>query len=788
MSTVGAERERAVGARPWGRFHGLAASIALAPAAVPLLGAVGIGTTAAAFGLARTGRADHLPSLLFWLGLILIFAPAAAHLIARRTSRTDRLRVIAFTALSTYAVKVLHDPSAFGFSDEYIHLAATQKLHSAQALFATLPVAGSSVAADYPGLHATTVALSDITTLPLFICGVIVIALARLILMVALFLLFEQIVDSARVAGMGALLYAAGPNFLYFTAQFSYESLSLPLFIAALAVASTLGGGARRDRLQPAVCAVLLTLAITMTHHLTSYALAATFTILTIMAIRPAWRRTRATGLAAVAIAAPVAWFGLVAAGTGAYLGYVFNRTLDAVTNVGEGGTRRPFETTAGLETPLLERVLAIASAAVVCIGILVAVRELRRRRAPITAPGALLIAASLAFLLLFPLKVLPGAWETANRSSDFLFIGAAILLAGLLVRRVAAARRPRLALTVTVVLVTAVICGGVIQGWPSDLRLAQSTEAESHGVRITAPGLAASRWAIAHLPADAVYLGDEATGRELAVLGAARVYPGRAAQAPQLFEDATLPTWQRDLLLRDHIGFVVLDRRRMTANNLAGYFLQPTDVPDAGFGYYPATVRAKFGRISRSRTVFDSGDIAIFDIRGLAGARPACSAVSDRTWSEPFACDTSNTVHWYGGDRDDTVRMPGARFAVVATRVEPRVDGTHVTVRLRILNSGQTTIAPDPTEQAITLSTAGDLVPRQRHRTSREDDLATRTRVRPDRQIERSVTFVLNARHAATLERGDTMLRIRRPETSAGARPNIGYVRLAPPFEESGS
>ena len=67
--------------------------------------------------------------------------------------------------------------------------------------------------------------------------ALIVIGVARLIMMLALFLLFERLSGSSRVAGLAALVYCASPNFLFWSSQYSYQSLALPL-----AVLTFLGG------------------------------------------------------------------------------------------------------------------------------------------------------------------------------------------------------------------------------------------------------------------------------------------------------------------------------------------------------------------------------------------------------------------------------------------------------------------------------------------------------------------------------------------------------------------
>ena len=89
-------------------------------------------------------------------------------------------------------------------------------------------------------------ALSELSGLGLFPCALVIIGLAKLVLSVVLFLIFERLSGSARIAGVGALLYCAHSNYLFWTSQFSYESLSLPLLaVAVLCLVARTGQDAR---------------------------------------------------------------------------------------------------------------------------------------------------------------------------------------------------------------------------------------------------------------------------------------------------------------------------------------------------------------------------------------------------------------------------------------------------------------------------------------------------------------------------------------------------------------
>ncbi len=107
------------------------------------------------------------------------------------TPRSHRAFLVVYVGLLTYAVKVIYSPQVFVLADELIHLSVAQHVAASHTLFAPIAVEGANVASDYPGLESITVGLSDVTGLSLFVSGLILIGVARIVMMLALFRLAE---------------------------------------------------------------------------------------------------------------------------------------------------------------------------------------------------------------------------------------------------------------------------------------------------------------------------------------------------------------------------------------------------------------------------------------------------------------------------------------------------------------------------------------------------------------------------------------------------------------------
>ena len=248
-----------------------------------LTSAAGVALVSVADALSRSGRPFAQP--LFWLGLLVIFLPIAARLASTAPRRGERIALVLVLGIAFYLVKVLHDPFAFASADELVHQHNVLAIIQSQALFGHNPIL--PVTPLYPGLEAVTAALTSTGGTSTFTAGLIVIGIARLILMLALFLLYESVTGSGRIAGVAAALYATNPHYLFFDASFSYESFALPLAVLAVyAVSRATFPQLEYPRRWPArpfplvnrewaIVAVAAICTVVVTHHITSYGLVA---------------------------------------------------------------------------------------------------------------------------------------------------------------------------------------------------------------------------------------------------------------------------------------------------------------------------------------------------------------------------------------------------------------------------------------------------------------------------------------------------------------------------------
>jgi hypothetical protein len=567
---------------------------------------------AAANALSRSGHGGGIA--LFWLASLSLVALATFRLTSPVAARRERVGILIVVGMTLYLVKVLKDPFTFTYSDEFLHGYNAFKVLDTGSLLSDNPIL--PVTPRYTGLPSETSVVASLTGFHVFGAGVVVIGAARLVMMLALFLLFEEITRSSRVAGLAGLIYAANPNFVFFTAQYAYESLALPLAVLVMAGVTR---WMRRDddaaRHGWAVAVPIVSTAVVMTHHMTAYAL---FGFLAAFALvhalvsrgggtRSPWPFAVFTGVAIVL------WLTFVASDTVGYLTPIFTSALESAleTITNETAPRELFVSESGVRGPAVERVVALSSIAIIALALPLGIRDVRRRywRHPVALTFA---AAAVGYLGTLFLRFIPAAaaWEVGNRASEFLFVGVALMLAlaaaaGNIGRRASG----RLLVAGAAVVVFA---GGVITAAPPDVRLALPYRIIAEGHVLEPSGARAAAWTSSNLGRGARFGADQANARLLVAHGQVAF----AGSSPNVDEVILYPIFTPSMysvVAENRLRYIVMDRRRIRDDRTVGYFFASPRATRAGI--YPRTWYEKFDRQPGVSRVFDSGDLVIYDV-----------------------------------------------------------------------------------------------------------------------------------------------------------------------------
>lgn len=596
-----------------------------------LLASLGLVLVALGNNAAREGGGDL--QVLFWAGLALIYGPIALRLLSATAGREERIALVVTLGVALFLVKVLRSPLDYVRYDELGWWRATDDIVQAGAVSGDNPIVVSTPG--FPGLSALTAAIAQLTGLSIFHAGLAAIGAARAALMLALFLFLERVRGSSpRIAGIGLAIYACNPSFLYFDAQFAYESLALMLGAALLLAALRWAGS---SRLSPAALSagalgalLALTAAVTVTHHMTSVALLAFLLLWAgILAALRRWRPdipaatalARGPALPAALLAVAVgAWLAFVAgAVTVEELGDLFSRAFHSIFDLllGDSGSKPLFSGASQDESPLA-RALAVGSVipllALIPLGLLSAWR--RRERDPLRLA---LVAVAVLYPLTLALRLTLASSETSQRASEYVFVGLAFVGAVLIARWGWLHRQPAPVLRAAALALVAVVTflGGFIVGELQATRQPGPYLVGAEDRSVTPQGLAAAGFAAARMPPRSRLLTDRTNATLLGSYGGLDPVFGRVGEISitrALFGEG-FGEDDREVIRGQSLAYLVADTRLSRETPLIGYYVE-LDEPGAFQREDPVswTALKKFESVPSISKVYANGAISVYD------------------------------------------------------------------------------------------------------------------------------------------------------------------------------
>ncbi|HEY1286022.1 MAG TPA: hypothetical protein VGF04_08030 [Solirubrobacterales bacterium] len=588
--------------------------------------------------------------VLFWAGLMLIYAPIALRLLSPSTSRREAMALSVLLGAALYIVKLLYNPTGFIPHDEMASLRQMWELLETGGFFSHNPIVQGY--AGYPGLEAVTAALSQISERSIFVAAMIVIGAARVILMLALFLFLERVSGTHRVAAVGVAVYACNPSFLYFDSQFAYESLALAIGAALLLVAQrwTDADPPQRTTNRSGVLAAMAVLAATLVtvHHLTAYALSAfllTWAVLIHLGRRSAvnsrfpptrardpsraagFRWFEGPGLPAVfVLVAGALWLIFVAGDvTSTELGSVFRNAFNSVADLisGQSGTKTVFGAGQGEANTTIARLLGVASIIPLLFVIPFGLRRAWLRVDSSAAWRALSLVA-LLYPLTLGLRLTQAGTETSQRASEFVFVGLGFV-AGLIIaelRPLSDPLRRAARLLGLAAIATIAFIGGFIIGESPITRQPGPFLVAGESRSLSPEGLAAARFADQHLPPRSRILVDRVNGTLLGGLGHLDPVVGEINGIPvsRVFFSRTYESRDQEVISEDAIEYIVVDRRFIDVPPSSNFYYEAGE-PSGGNAISREAIQ-KFGALDGLDRIYENGPIAIYDTANLRSRR----------------------------------------------------------------------------------------------------------------------------------------------------------------------
>lgn len=589
------------------RLGGLASGVSIG-----LLLAAG-GMFALAYGMVSSNRtAGHA---IFWVAGALIVASFVVAVAAPDVSRATLFLLVELDAAVLFLPKVFRSPSGFNFYDELQHLRATEQVVASKHVLVSDPL--NPVVGSYPGIHVATAMLSKLSGLSLFVSGQLILVVAHCLALGAVFLLADRFLGSRKIAALAAFIYGCNPAFLFFDAQFSYESLALPIAIAILAVATWRPQITGRRSMAVLLPSAIMTAALVLTHHITAYALVIIIALFALSLYRfdPAWRplATRLSVLLVITLVAIGVWLAFAAPHTWRYLGPQIRENLLALPNFLTGQTVQS-RASANVRGPEYETVAAFAGLAVLaitfCAGFVHRFRHRPHERGRIIPLGVI----GLVFFASLPVAYVVSDAGTIARTWEFSYLGLAPLSAVAIVALVG--RKGTAALLASFGALFLILVLGTTARSGENIRFPGPYVANGGPRSATAETVAAARWLRRTYGPNWVVMGDITLAATFDAYGQdfPATYQNYGFRPWQVIESRKLTSRALYELNRSFAGFVVVDERASKSVPFEGFYFSPSEPRPTGWqAPMPQSFLTKFDHDPRFRRVYDNGVVRVY-------------------------------------------------------------------------------------------------------------------------------------------------------------------------------
>jgi UvrD-like helicase C-terminal domain len=611
------------------------------------------------------GRTVHQSPVvpLFLAGLTFIFAPCAWRLTGSAAARNERVWVSVILGLGLLAAYVYRSPLIFDNFDELNHGQTLTRLFGSGVLFQPNPIL--PVCPFYPGIELVTIATRWLTGLPMLLDQMVILVLARIVVVLCVFLIVERACHSSRAGGIGVLVYASNPEFYSQGAQYGYQTLALAFAVAAVYLLFVSIDATQPKRGRLFALALVSIAGMVVSHHVTAWV---TVGFLVVWAAglrfvidspgRPApvaaatqipvtedlarsqagiasrdkqfarrKKQSRIIGLAALV--------GVVLVGVwSAFIGRVLTAYIDpiiqgaarsAIAMVSQlHGDRRLFQNSAGGGTPFWVTALILASAVFFCLIILISLYAVIWKK---SVRGGRLRYLPAAIAATYPLAMLTNlssaAKEVGGRTTTFIFFGVAVVVGGWLAGRLL---RQRGVIERMATIGVAVICflGSTLYGGgPLPILVNGPFIVGAHERSVSSPSLALANWVSSHLPAGSLVAADRDNAGLLSSFG--QVDPvsqiGGSGNPASLFFDQQLTPSDISLIRKHDIRYIVIDTRLTEGLPLFGAYIEPSETGRPT--RLTAAELEKFNSIPGAHRIYDNGAIQVYDLSLLLGERP---------------------------------------------------------------------------------------------------------------------------------------------------------------------
>lgn len=602
---------------------------------------------------------------VFWVGYALAVAPVAWLALRAGVTAARRSALVAGLGGWSLCPSLLRTGAHPLFFDEFTHLRMLQDLVRVGHPVSTTGLL--QIGASFPGLELAASTLYHLSGLSLWLSAVGIAALAHVALLVGVLVLVRDATGGERAGVVAALVYSLNPSWLFFDAQFSYETLALPVLVWSIVLAlrgarPPADGATRTVRATQVVAAGVLLGALVVIHHVSAVVaclvLIGVSVVATVSGPHPAHRTARVAPWVTWSLAAwaavLTAWrFVEVGHPLVVYLGptYHLSSELSQLLSILGIGSGLPLHAAFASSTvPGFEVVCAYAMLPVLLAVFVWAVWALigrREDRSPLLYVATVLGALFFASL---PLASAAAYAESVHRSWAFSFLGIAVVVGAASqlamdgrVRLTVRSRRVwpptassgRLLRPVVVACAAVVAIGGVAVGTSTAYRFGAPAAPQTDPLYVGTQTDQVASWIARHATHGDVVFANRFAIRPIAVASDVGIANPAGPEALLVLSTA-VPAAALRAFADDHVTYLVFDRRTGQVGGVRAWFWYvPSDrqLPsDARQSVYPGRVAC----LDWARAVFSTTDDEVLlvdrsrllaDVRdGTDGEAPGCA------------------------------------------------------------------------------------------------------------------------------------------------------------------
>lgn len=584
--------------------------------------AIGLACVSISNILARSESANA--AYYYYIGLVLIVLPVSVRFISSNVTQSEAIGMLLVFGTMTYLASYLRSPIVFKGFDDSLHWRTASDILYSHHLFT--PNTMLPVSPLYPGLESVTTALVNLSGLSIFDAASVILLVSRLIMVLALFLLYRELSGgSVRTAGIATLVYTGSSTYMYFESQFGYESLALPLVLLGLFMMLRRRSIQGLPRWNWNILLMGLLFSVVATHHMTTYAFLLILVLwicADIIAVLLKEQSTAPFWVLVLLMAMIWVWAGAISTNTNSYLSPIINGAVNSLFNLltGQSPARVLFQDSAGEGAVLLERVITISSVLFLGFGLLFGLWQwwlhYKRQALSIT-----LMLLAISYPLLPIMRLSEGAWDMAHRASGFVFIGLGFIAGLGMVQFPLPAKFVRIRQIAVVISLCIIFMGGVFAGTSPGSRVDQPYRPAAGPRSIDNQTVSTADWARQVLGPNHRIAADRTLSQVLGAYGMQRMVTNLndKISISGIFLRFKLTPSDYFVIHEADIAYLVIDDRITTVLSTYGYYFESWE--DGIVHYMPpvsSEVLEKFDYISSVSRIYDSGNITIYDIGKL--------------------------------------------------------------------------------------------------------------------------------------------------------------------------